>query len=132
MPTPPRCFPTPWSVETDACFIVRDANGQALAYVYFEEEPGRRSAAHLLTHDEAPDRRQPRQAAGVAASVLSIGRVEDRRGSLGHLATPRFPSPLIEPDVPISGIRLSDWFHRRAHDGAVNGRRSRRKRPRSP
>ena len=31
--------------ETDACFIVRDANGQALAYVYFEDEPGRRSAA---------------------------------------------------------------------------------------
>jgi len=32
---PPRRFPPPWSVEeTDACFIVRDANGQALAYVY--------------------------------------------------------------------------------------------------
>ena len=30
------------------CFIVRDANGQALAYVYFEEEPGRRAAAKLL------------------------------------------------------------------------------------
>ena len=39
--------------ETDACFIVRDANGQALAYVYFEEEPGRRAAAKLLTRDEA-------------------------------------------------------------------------------
>ena len=39
--------------ETDACFIVRDANRQALAYVYCEEEPGRRSAAHLLTGDEA-------------------------------------------------------------------------------
>ena len=47
-------FPPPWSVEeTDACFIVRDANGQALAYVYFEEEPGRRSAARLLTRHEA-------------------------------------------------------------------------------
>ena len=51
---------------------------------------------------------------------------------MGHLATPRFPFSLIEPDVPISGIRLSDWFHRRAHDGAVNRRRSRRRSPRSP
>jgi hypothetical protein len=49
-----RSFPPPWSVEeTDACFIVRDANRQALAYVYFEEEPGRRAAAKLLTRDEA-------------------------------------------------------------------------------
>jgi hypothetical protein len=36
----------------DACFIIRDAKGQALAYVYFEEEPGRRSAAKL-PYDEA-------------------------------------------------------------------------------
>ena len=34
-------------------FIVRDANRQALAYVYCEEEPGRRAAAKLLTRDEA-------------------------------------------------------------------------------
>jgi hypothetical protein len=47
-------FPPPWSVEEQAaCFVVRDHNGQALAYVYFEEEPGRRSAAKLLTRDEA-------------------------------------------------------------------------------
>ena len=51
----PRRFPPPWTVEelNDACFIVSDANGQQLAYVYFEEEPGRRSAAKLLTKDEA-------------------------------------------------------------------------------
>jgi hypothetical protein len=35
------------------CFIVRDGNGHALAYVYFEDEPGRRSAATLMTRDES-------------------------------------------------------------------------------
>jgi hypothetical protein len=38
---PARRFPPPWSVEeTDACFIVRDANGQALAYVLFRGGAG--------------------------------------------------------------------------------------------
>jgi hypothetical protein len=32
---------------------VKDADGQQLAYVYFENEPRRRSAAKLLTKDEA-------------------------------------------------------------------------------
>ena len=49
-----RRFQPPWSVEElNACFIVRDANGQALTYVYYESEPGRRSAAKLLREDEA-------------------------------------------------------------------------------
>jgi hypothetical protein len=40
-------FPPPWSVEeTDTCFILRDLNGMALAYVYFEEEPETRSVAN--------------------------------------------------------------------------------------
>jgi hypothetical protein len=35
-----RRFPPPWSVEEqEACFVVRDHDGQQLAYVYFEEEP---------------------------------------------------------------------------------------------
>ena len=54
MPVAPRRFPPPWSIEErPACFIVSDANKQALAYFYYEEEQGRRSAAKLLTKDEA-------------------------------------------------------------------------------
>jgi hypothetical protein len=57
--TEQRRFPPPWSVDDpdsklgQDCFIVRDAKRQALACVYFEDEPGRRSAAHLMTRDEA-------------------------------------------------------------------------------
>ena len=49
--------------------------------------------------------------------------VESRMGAVawGQWPTLRFPSPLIEPDVPISGIRLSDWLHREAHGGARQG-----------
>jgi hypothetical protein len=53
MPSPRR-FPPPWTVEElEACFVVSDSAGQKLAYVYFEEESGWRSAAKLLTKDEA-------------------------------------------------------------------------------
>jgi hypothetical protein len=46
-----RRFPRPWDIEeiNKAAFVVRDNNGTALAYVYFEEEPGRRTAAGLLS-----------------------------------------------------------------------------------
>ena len=60
--------------------------------------------------------------------------VESRMGAVawGLWPTLRFPSPLIEPDVPISGIRLSDWLHREVDAGAVRGKRSRRSKPSSP
>jgi hypothetical protein len=50
-----RRFPPPWDIEehNKACFIVKDVNGQALAYVYYKNEPGRRTAANLLARDEA-------------------------------------------------------------------------------
>ena len=70
-----RRFPPPCTAEETACFVrdangqalarvyfedepgrarrpscfIRDTNGQALAYAYFEDEPGRRAAAHLPT-----------------------------------------------------------------------------------
>jgi hypothetical protein len=59
IPNEPRRFPPPWSVDDpdtrlgQDCYIVRDANDHALAYVHFEDEPCRRSAAHLMTRDEA-------------------------------------------------------------------------------
>jgi hypothetical protein len=55
-----RRFPPPWSAEVQPNhYVVRDANKQALAYIYYGmsrvlwNEPGRRSAAKLLTKDEA-------------------------------------------------------------------------------
>jgi endo-1,4-beta-D-glucanase Y len=50
-----RRFPAPWTIEeaNNACFVVKDANGFAVSYVYFEIEPGRRTAANLMTKDEA-------------------------------------------------------------------------------
>jgi hypothetical protein len=56
--------------ETDACFIVRVADGHALAYVYFEVEPG---TAHLLTRDEAtPGSRENRFTRGPPAVDESL------------------------------------------------------------
>ena len=39
--------------SSNACFVVKDSTGQALAHIYYEVEPGRRSAAKLLSKDEA-------------------------------------------------------------------------------
>jgi hypothetical protein len=65
-----RPFTPPWSVEeTQACFFVKDFGGQKLAYLYFEEEPGRQSAANQLTRDEAR-----RIAANIAKLPVLIGR----------------------------------------------------------
>jgi hypothetical protein len=74
MPTR-RCAP-PWTVEElGSCFVVIDSGGQKLSHVYYEEEPGRRSAVKLLSKDEA--RRiaanSPRLAArGLSCSVQSL------------------------------------------------------------
>jgi hypothetical protein len=68
--TAPRCFQSPWDIEEydQRCFIVRDNNRMALAYVYFEKKAGRRTAAGLLIRDEAR-----RIAANIAKGVYFSG-----------------------------------------------------------
>jgi hypothetical protein len=69
---PARRFPPPWSVEElDACFVVTDSAGQQLAYVNFEDEPGRRSAAKLLSREARRIAATPGEAAGAVAQSLA-------------------------------------------------------------
>lgn len=50
-----RTFPRPWRVEeyNDSCFIIKDATGFSVAYVYFDDVPSRRSATNRMSKDSA-------------------------------------------------------------------------------
>ena len=98
---PERRFPPPWSAEvTPNCFIVRDADGQQLAYVYYENEPGRRSAAKLLTKDEARRLRRisPSWRSYCAGEVVAKGRGE-------RTAWVEYNRPLTRSSHLSSGLR---------------------------
>jgi hypothetical protein len=71
MPSPRR-FPPPWTAELQPnYYVVRDADGQQIAYVYYSNDPDRRSAGKLLTKDEAR-----RIAANIAKLPDLLGRRE--------------------------------------------------------
>jgi hypothetical protein len=61
----PRRFPPPWTIEElNECFVVIDSAEQKLAYVYFEEEPGRRAAAKLAAAKD--------EASGIAVNLARL------------------------------------------------------------
>ena len=64
------------------CFIVRDKNGQQLGYFYYEVEPGRRTAANLLTKDEAP------------ATTMETNMAEDVSSTIAALEDERYTAML--------------------------------------
>ena len=47
---------------------MRNKNGYALAYVYYDEDPGRRTAANLISRDDA------RRIAANTAKLPVLGR----------------------------------------------------------
>ena len=49
-----RRFPAPWRVDKiPGGYVVRDANGQALAYIYSRDNEDEARQAKVLTKDEA-------------------------------------------------------------------------------
>src|SRR5260370_39583274 len=118
---PQRRFPPPWSVEkTPACFIVRDSNGQQLAHVYFEDEPGRRSAAKLLSKDEA----RRIEAAGAFAQI-KMPRPHERPGAKETTRvfndTIRIRSPTDHDDTAYR--RRPEWSSRADNRSQLDSRR---------
>jgi hypothetical protein len=93
---------------------VRDHNGQAPRYVYYETEAGRRTAANLLTRDEAR-----RIAAGIAKLPDPLSAVQREGGnplvSAKALSRPRRADRLCSGERKRRVFFVSSTGQRRLH-----------------
>ena len=72
MAEPPRRFPPPWRADKiPGGYVVRDTNGQELAYIYSRENEAEARQAKVLTKDEAR-----RIAANIARLPELLGKGE--------------------------------------------------------
>jgi hypothetical protein len=73
MAEPPRRFPAPWRADkiTGGC-VVRDATGQALAYLYSRENEAEARQAKLLAQDAA------------RRIAINIARLPELLGKVDH------------------------------------------------
>jgi hypothetical protein len=75
MAEPPRRFQAPWHADTiPGGYVVRDASGQSIAYVYSRETLVEARQANVLTKDEA------------RRIALNIARLSELLGSCVRLA----------------------------------------------
>jgi hypothetical protein len=75
MPDPSRRFPTPWHADKiPGGYVVRDANGQALAFIYSRETEAEARQPKVLTADEGR-----RIAANIARLPELLGKDETQQ-----------------------------------------------------
>jgi hypothetical protein len=78
------------------CFIVRDANGQALGYFYFDEEQQSPTIDRRLTHDDARRMAVKRRDAIEAAEAKVVQILPPNKRALPPATDQALPAPATD------------------------------------
>jgi hypothetical protein len=93
MAMPFRSPPSRSVEELHGCIIVWDQDGQALAYVYYEDNPAKRAIAKLLTREKA------RQVAANIAKLPADAAPEAALAICERVAEVQAQAILTEPEL---------------------------------